>query len=83
MNPIIMQLKMQKAKLEQEYKEQKIKALRCINELQNANPYFGDDISLIEAEKLEQSGDELLLVKMNLLKIQREIKEINMQLGSE
>lgn len=81
MNPIIIQLKTQKAKLEKEYKEYKIKALRCINELQNANPFFGDNIHLIEAEKLEQSGDELLIVKNKLLELQQEIKDINTQLG--
>lgn len=81
MNPMIMRLKMQKTKLEKEYKEYKLKALRCINELQNANPFFGDNIHLIEAEKLEQSGDELLIVKNKLLELQQEIKDINTQLG--
>lgn len=81
MNPMIMRLKMQKTKLEKEYKEYKLKALRCINELQNANPFFGDNIHLIEAEKLEQSGDELLIVKNKLLELQQEIKNIDTQLG--
>lgn len=78
---MIMRLKMQKTKLEKEYKEYKLKALRCINELQNANPFFGDNIHLIEAEKLEQSGDELLIVKNKLLELQQEIKNIDTQLG--
>lgn len=83
MNPIIIQLKTEKAKLEKEYAEYKIKALRCINELQNANPFFGDNLELLNAEELEQSADELLLVKIRLKQLQENIKKIKTQLGEE
>lgn len=78
-----MQLKIQLAKNEKEYKEYKIKALRCISELQNANPFFGDNIDLINAEQLEQSADELLLVKNKLKQLQKEINDIKNQLGEQ
>lgn len=81
MNSFIMQLRTQLAKNEKEYKEYKIKALRCINELQNANPFFGDNIDLINAEQLEQSADELLLVKNKLKQLQKEMNDIKNQLG--
>lgn len=81
MHPMILQLKTLKAKLKKEYDELKIKALRCIYELQNANAYFGDEPELIEAEKLEQAGDELLIVQDKMIKLQHEIKKIDAQLG--
>lgn len=81
MNPLIMQLKINLAATEKEFKEQKIKALRCINELNSANPFFGDDIDLINAEELEQSADELLIVKKRLKELQQKIHDIKKELG--
>lgn len=76
-----MQLKTELASAQTEYKELKIKAVRCIYELQQANPYFGDNIDLIHAEQLEQSADELLLVKNKLKEVQQKINDIKTQLG--
>lgn len=83
MNSFIFQLKTELASAQIEYKELKIKAVRCIYELQQANPYFGDDIDLIPAEQLEQSADELLQVKNKLKEVQQKINEIKAQLGEK
>lgn len=81
MNAIILRLKAEKAKLQKEYQELKIKAVRCIYELQNANPFFGDDISVINAESLQQSATELVEVKNKMAEIQTNIRKINNELG--
>lgn len=83
MNNVILQLKTQLALAQKDYREYKIKALRCINELQNANPFFGDNIDLIYAEQFVQSADELLQVKIKLKELQQQIKDIKNQLGEQ
>lgn len=83
MNQVILQLKIELAKKEKELKECRIKALRCINELQNANPFFGNDFNLINADGLAQAGQDLVFVKARALELQNDINVIKNQLGEQ
>jgi hypothetical protein len=73
---------MELAKTKEEVKEKRLKAFRLINEILSATKkYFGDDIELLEAEQIEQAGDELLCVKKELLELNRKIKHLTAELG--
>lgn len=74
-----MQIDLQKAK--KDYQEHELKAMRLITELQSyASPYFTSPDEL-EAERIEQIGDELLIVKERLIEIQKRINTLKNELG--
>lgn len=82
LNPQIMQAKIKLAETQKAYKENKIKLMRIMYELQNnLNPYIGDDIENLKAEEIEQAGDELLQLKNELLEQKQLIKTIKADLG--
>ena len=55
--------------------------MRLITELQSyASPYFTSPDEL-EAERIEQIGDELLIVKERLIEIQKRINTLKNELG--
>lgn len=84
MNAAILRLKTELSKSRKEFKEYQIKASRLINELlEYANPYFGDEVSLIKAEEIEQTGDELVIVKIKLQELDLKIKRIMHELGED
>lgn len=77
-----MQAKIKLAETQKAYKENKIKLMRIMYELQNnLNPYIGDDIENLKAEEIEQAGDELLQLKNELLEQKQLIKTIKADLG--
>lgn len=81
MNPIIMQMKVEEQRLKKEITELKIKTARLVNELASyIGTYYGD-FENIDAEKIEQIGDELLLVKNQLLEASQKISKIKKELG--
>ncbi|MBO5385293.1 hypothetical protein J6A64_03165 [bacterium] len=83
-NQYIMQLRIQLSGAKKEFKEHKIKIARLLNELQaNINPFFGDDVESINAEAIEQIGDELLKCRDKAVELQSQIKEITKDLGDE
>lgn len=84
MNAAILMLKTELSKSRKEFKEYQIKASRLINELlEYANPYFGDNVSLIKAEEIEQTGDELVIVKNKLQELNLKIKQLMNELGDD
>lgn len=84
MNAAILRLRTELSKSRKEFKEYQIKAVRLINELlEYANPYFGDEVSLIKAEEIEQTGDELVLVKNKLVELDLKIRQITHELGED
>ncbi len=79
-NNLIMQLKIEKAKLEKKLDELNIKLVRLMNELASKScPYFVQ-IEDIEAKEIEQIGDELLLTKQEAIDTQEKLKKINKEL---
>ncbi len=81
MNPLIMQMQIDLQSAKKEYRECELKAMRLITELQGyASPYFASPDEL-EAEKIEQCGDELLLVKTKLIELQKRINTLKKELG--
>lgn len=82
-NSLIFQLKIKKSKLEKELNEYSIKITRLLNELAGLScPYF-ESISDIEAEKIEQIGDELKKVQFEALEVQETLKKISKDLGED
>lgn len=80
-NPIIMQMNIDLQKAKKDYKEYELKAMRLITELQSyASPYFTSPDEL-EAERIEQIGDELLVVKERLIEIKNRINTLKKELG--
>ena len=80
-NPIIMQLQVEKATSVKERAELVIKIKRVYLELQQyANPYFKDGKDM-KAEEIEQCGDELLKYKQQLIGLDEKISQIKSQLG--
>lgn len=80
-NAIIMQLRIEKTKSEKEYKELLLKFKRLMNELAVlANPYCSK-VEEIDAEAIEQTGDELLNCKTKILEVQEKIRKITRDLG--
>lgn len=80
-NPIIMQMHIDLQKAKKDYKEYELKAMRLITELQSyASPYFTSPDEL-EAERIEQIGDELLVVKERLIEIKNRINTLKKELG--
>lgn len=81
-NQYIMQLRIELSSAKKEFKELKIKIARLLNELQiNINPFFGDDVENINAEAIEQIGDELLLCRDKALELKNKINKISKDLG--
>lgn len=83
-NQYIMQLRIELSSAKKEFKELKIKIARLLNELQNnINPFFGDDVENINAEAIEQIGDELLLCRDKALELKNKINQISKDLGDD
>lgn len=83
-NQYIMQLRIELSSAKKEFKELKIKIARLLNELQNnINPFFGDDVENINAEAIEQIGDELLLCRDKALELKNKINQISKDLGND
>lgn len=83
MNPLIMQMQIDLQTAKKEYQEYELKAMRLITEIQGyALPYFKSP-ELLEAEKIEQCGDELLIVKDKLIEIQTRINTLKKELGEK
>ena len=83
-NQYIMQLRIELSGAKKEFKELKIKIARLLNELQiNINPFFGDDIENINAEAIEQIGDELLLCRDKALELKNKINQISKDLSDD
>lgn len=81
MNPLIMQMQIDLQSAKKDYQEYELKAMRLITELQGyASPYFTSPDEL-EAEKIEQCGDELLIVKDKLIEIQKRINMLKKDIG--
>lgn len=79
-----MQLRIELSSAKKEFKELKIKIARLLNELQNnINPFFGDDVENINAEAIEQIGDELLLCRDKALELKNKINQISKDLGDD
>lgn len=82
MMPQIMQIKIKLAESEKEFKEISLKVARLMNELQSyLNPWFGTDVESIEAEKIEQIGDEMIKHKNRLIELKNLVAELNKALG--
>ena len=83
-NAYIMQLRIQLSGAKKEFKECKIKIARLLNELQaNINPFFGNDVENINAEAIEQIGDELLKCRDKAVELKSQINQITKDLGDE
>lgn len=83
-NQYIMQLRIELSSAKKDFKELKIKIARLLNELQNnINPFFGDDVENINAEAIEQIGDELLLCRDKALELKNKINQISKDLGDD
>lgn len=82
MNPQIMQLKIKLAESQKEFKEISLKVTRLFNELSSyICPWFGNDVESIEAEKIEQIGDEMIKYKNRLCELKKLIAELEKELG--
>lgn len=80
-NPVIMQLRIELEQTKKEFQENELKLKRIFYELSNLiNPFY-KSIQEIKAEEIEQSADELLALKANLLQQQAKIEDIKTQLG--
>ena len=79
----IMQIKIELAKKEKGFKEAKLQMKRKFAELQSfIKPYFTDDeIKFIQADAIEQVGDEIQALKSELLEMQQDIEQIKRDLG--
>ncbi|MBQ8475610.1 hypothetical protein IJ531_00955 [bacterium] len=80
-NSLIMQLKIEKTKAQRELDELNIKITRLLNELATKSCPFFEDISEIDAQGIEQAGDELYEVQQKALALQNKIKKISSELG--
>lgn len=80
----IMQIKIELAKKEKEFKEAKLQMKRKFAELQSfIKPYFTDnEIKFIQADAIEQVGDEIQALKLRLLELQQDIEQIKRDLGA-
>ena len=82
-NPLIMQMQIDLQTAKKDYQEYELKAMRLITELQGySSPYFTSPDEL-EAEKIEQIGDELLVVKTKLIELQKRINTLKKELGGK
>ena len=83
MNPLIMQMKIEREKLKKQITELKIKIARLVNELSvYVGTYYGN-LEEIDAEKIEQIGDELLKVKTEVIDLNIKLNNINKELGND
>lgn len=81
MNNLIMQLKIEKSKAENDLRELSIKITRLLNEIAEKSCPFFDDFSEIDAPGIEQAADELLQTQKKAVEVQEKIKKINKELG--
>lgn len=74
---------MEREKLKKQLLESNIKTARLVNELSvYVGTYYGKAED-IDAEKIEQIGDELLATKNEVCSINDKLKKINKELGDE
>ncbi len=84
MNPQIMQMKIKLAECKKEFKEKSIKVTRLFQELGTLyNPWFGENVESIEAEKISQIAKEMTDLKTDLLALQSTIKTLKKELGED
>lgn len=82
MNNAIMVMRMELAKEQKAYTENKIKAVRLLRELlEYANPYFGDDIFMLKADEIVSAAKDLKDVKDKLTANADKIKQLMKDLG--
>ena len=83
MNPLIMQMKIEREKLKKQIAELKIKIARLVDELSvYIGTYYGN-LTEIDAVRIEQIGDELLQVKSDILEKSEKLININKELGND
>ena len=81
LNQTIMQLKIELANAEKQKYECEVRVKRCFLQLSTlVNPYYSHP-NEINAEEIEQTGDDLLKLKYELIKLTNKIKDIETQLG--
>lgn len=80
-NPVILKLRVEKQKLIKQQNELEIKIARLFNELSGYCCTFYEDIYDLEAEKIEQIGDDILETKLSAVKVKEAIKKITKSLG--
>ncbi len=80
-NNLIMQLRIQEQTLKKETTELKIKIARLINELSVYIATYYGDFEELDAEKIEQIGDELVVAKNKIVESNEKLNKIRKELN--
>jgi len=83
MNNILMQLKIEHSKLENEIKELNIKTSRLLSEISLKACPFYEDIKDIDTQGIKQAAQELVEIQQKTIEVQNKLKKINLELDND